>query len=80
MLSTYAGRAADMKVWLANAEINRDRSLRLQYLAGLHLNSTKGADAYAEMVGYRKFPDDIFIGKSPLRQALWVTLTSGTSH
>src|SRR5262249_28546900 len=38
LFSTYAGRAADLKPWLASAQINRDRNLRLQYLAGLGLN------------------------------------------
>ena len=34
LFSTYAGRASDLKGWLKDAAINRDRSLRLQYLAG----------------------------------------------
>jgi spermidine synthase len=62
LLATYAGRFSDLKTWLAAAEINRDRTLRLQYLAGLHLDSNKGTDAYAEILGYRKFPHDIFHG------------------
>jgi spermidine synthase len=60
LLSTYAGRFADLKTWLASAEINRDRNLRLQYLAGLQLDSQKGADAYAEILHHRTFPADIF--------------------
>ena len=38
LLATYSGRASEMGPWLAGAEINRDRSLRLQYRAGLHLD------------------------------------------
>ena len=34
LLSTYAGRADELGPWLENAEINRDRNLRLQYLGG----------------------------------------------
>ena len=66
LLSTYAGRFSELKPWLATAEINRDRTLRLQYLAGLHLDSNTGTDAYAEMLDYRRFPHDIFHG-SPAR-------------
>jgi spermidine synthase len=64
LLSTYAGRQTDLHAWLASAEINRDRNLRLQYLAGLQLESHAGADAYGEMLGHRKFPDDIFIASA----------------
>lgn len=64
LLSTYTGRLADLKTWLAPAEINRDRNLRLQYLAGLELESASGAAAYDEMLLHRKFPHDVFIGSA----------------
>jgi len=70
LLSTYAGRASDLKSWLARAPLNNDRSLRLQYLAGLQLNSTRGADSYVEMLGYRQFPEEIFTGSAAARDAL----------
>ena len=66
LLSTYAGRQTDLKTWLAGAEINRDRTLRLQYLAGLQLDTNTGTDAYAEILDRRTFPHDIFHG-SPIR-------------
>ena len=34
LLGTFAGRPADLAGWLDGAQINRDRDLRLQYLAG----------------------------------------------
>lgn len=34
LLATYAGRPADLAHWLDYAQINRDRNMRLQYLAG----------------------------------------------
>lgn len=66
LLATYAGRAADLKPWLAGAEINRDRSLRLQYLAGLALNSNQEQEIYEDILSYRRFPDGLFVG-SPER-------------
>ena len=54
LLSTYAGCLPDLKKWLHGAEINRDRNLRLQYLAGLHLESNRGAAAYGEILSIRK--------------------------
>ena len=35
LFSTYAGKRPDLDPWMADAMINRDRNLRLQYLAGL---------------------------------------------
>jgi spermidine synthase len=62
MLATYAGRASDMKRWLAGADINEDMSMRLQYLAGMGLNFDNTAKIYAEMLEYRRFPRELFTG------------------
>jgi spermidine synthase len=74
LLSTYSGRLPDLKGWLEGAEINRDRNLRLQYLAGLQLESDQGAAAYGEMLDLRTFPAEIFRGApeelGALRRAL----------
>src|SRR5262249_29690227 len=40
LLGTYAGRASELQPWLEGAPINRDGNLRLQYLAGLALNTS----------------------------------------
>ena len=65
ILATYAGRASDLKRWLAGADINDDMSMRLQYLAGMGLNFDSPAAIYADMLGYRRFPRDIFTGSEP---------------
>jgi spermidine synthase len=38
LLSTFTADAASLEPWLAGAELNTDRSLRLQYLAGQGVN------------------------------------------
>ena len=49
--------------WLHDAQINRDRNLRLQYLAGLGLNLYQSGPIYADMLCARaKFPDSLFTG------------------
>jgi spermidine synthase len=68
LLSTYTGRGSELRPWLARAAINHDRTLRLQYLAGLQLNSASGTATYEEMLSYRTFPDDL-ITASPARRA-----------
>ena len=62
VLATYAGRASDMKRWLAGADINDDMTMRLQYLAGMGLNVDDPAAIYAEMLKYRRFPQELFTG------------------
>jgi len=64
LMARYAGRAADMKGWMANAQINTDRNLRLQYLAGMSVNSYMEAEILNGIMKYYRFPDDIFIGSS----------------
>jgi spermidine synthase len=70
LLSTYAGQAQDMRGWLANAIINRDRNLRLQYLAGLALNYSQETTIYTQMLSFRRFPQNLFSGSSARLQEL----------
>jgi spermidine synthase len=72
LFSTYAGRKSDLEPWLRDATINRDRNLRLQYLAGLGLNLYQADAIYAEMLRYvSKMPDDLFIATPQTREALY---------
>jgi spermidine synthase len=64
LLSTYAGMAADLQPWLKTAEINRDRNLRLQYLAGMSSHDYREATIYNEMLQYRRYPDKLFIAST----------------
>jgi spermidine synthase len=70
ILETYAGRASDLKPWLNGAEINRDRNLRLQYLAGLAVNASREGIIYDEMLRYRRFPADLVVGSEQDVRAL----------
>jgi spermidine synthase len=69
LLATYAGRASDLCDWLKNAQINRDRNLRLQYLAGMRLNSYISTRILQSILSYYRFPGDVFAG-SPARMDL----------
>ena len=66
LFSTFAGQGPDLRPWLSDAEINRDRNLRLQYLAGLGLNLYEQDRIYQDMVSHRRIPNDLFTG-SPER-------------
>jgi spermidine synthase len=77
LLSTYAGRASDLAPWLADAEINRERHLRLQYLAGLAANTDQRYLIFQSMLNYRKYPADLFEASAGLEATLreWYTKT-----
>src|SRR5439155_12721010 len=76
MFATYAGRASDLKSYFAGAQINDDMNLRLQYLAGLGMNSMAFQKVFADVVRYRKFPDDLFHGSQARLDALRTLLRS----
>ena len=50
LFSNYAGMKTDLAPWLADAAINRDRNLRLQYLAGMGFNLYQSEAIYADML------------------------------
>jgi spermidine synthase len=66
LLGTYAGKKSDLTSWLADAPLNRDGDLRLQYLAGWGINSSLEDVIYRQLMSYRSTPTDMFTG-SPLR-------------
>jgi spermidine synthase len=71
LFSTFAGRAKDLQPWLADAAINRDRNLRLQFLAGMGLNLYQSDVIYAGMLAYaQRFPDELFVASPETMDAL----------
>ena len=62
LLATYAGQAPMLKEWSRGAQINTDRNLRLQYLAGMWLNSRMGEQIRSSILAHYRFPDQTFIG------------------
>ncbi|HEY0969215.1 MAG TPA: fused MFS/spermidine synthase [Opitutaceae bacterium] len=64
LFGTFAAKRADLDLWLAGAEINRESNLRLMYLAGLSANLQMADTIYREITFNRAFPDDIFAPSS----------------
>ena len=62
VLRTYIGRGPDLAAYLQGAEINRDRNLRLQYLAGLGYNEFRGSEIRDAIMAHRTFPPEVFTG------------------
>ena len=76
LFGTYAGRASDLGRYLADAQPNRDRNLRLQYLAGLGVNVYAQSEIYRNILQYRRYPDGLFAG-SPERLAALQSAEAG---
>jgi len=59
LMATYAGQARDLRPWLTDAQINTDRNLRLEYLAGMG-NNVYDLQIYQDMLMFRRFPEEMF--------------------
>jgi len=70
LFGTFAGQAADYKPWLADAQINHDKNLRLEYLAGKGLNLYHADTIFAEMLPFGKDPQGVFTGSPELMSQL----------
>jgi spermidine synthase len=74
LLTTYAGQASMLTEWSRDAQINTDRNLRLQYLAGMWFNSNMGQQILSGILAHYRFPDQTFVGSADsvatLKQAL----------
>jgi spermidine synthase len=70
IMTAYAGRADDLISMTGGAEINRDLNMRLQYLAGLGLNSVSGPQLYRKILSHRRFPEKLLTGNSETIETL----------
>jgi spermidine synthase len=70
LFATYAGQASDLRGWSRGAQINTDRNLRLQYLAGMSLNYSQGSEILQSILAHYRFPDRLFVGSPKRLRAL----------
>ena len=69
LFASYAGQATQLREWMRDAQINTDRNLRLQYLAGMSVNSYDNDLILRGILDHYQFPSDIFSGSdAQLRQ------------
>ena len=72
LLSAYVGQGPQLAGWLRDAQINRDRSLRLQYLAGLALAGGREETGviYSQILAQRTYPYRLFVAPAELEAIL----------
>ncbi len=62
LVASYVGRGPDLQPMIAGARINEDLNLRLQYIAGMGVNTVASAQIYREIMQFRKFPEGLLTG------------------
>lgn len=70
MLALYVADGEDLNEWMADAEINRDWSLRLEYLAGAAAYRNEREAIYKQVVAHRTWPEGLFIGDGERLEAI----------
>jgi len=62
LYATYLGDLASMGEWLKGAQINTDRNMRLQYVAGWAIHANMADPLYRKILAMRKIPRPYFTG------------------
>ena len=70
LLATFAGQASRLGDWTHGAQLNIESNLRLQYLAGMSLNSCRGEEILRSLLAHYRFPDRTFLGSPAQLRAL----------
>jgi spermidine synthase len=70
LLGTFAAHSSQLTEYLADAQINRDKNLRLQYLAGLAVNKYQQSELYAEFKSRGGWKDGLFKGDAATMTAM----------
>jgi spermidine synthase len=76
LFGTYLAQHVDLEPWLADAQINTDRNLRLQYLAGFEYNFHKYIPLTEEIRKFRWLPPTLFIGSDDNQRSLFKAMNS----
>jgi spermidine synthase len=77
LMATFAAKKPEIDPWIADAQLNRDRNLRLQFLAGMGMNLYQADAIYQDMARYRTYPEGLFTGspeRMQLLQRYWESL------
>ena len=64
MFSFYVASGPQLAAWLADAQVNRDANLRLQYLAGLGVNAAEQVPIYRAILAAGDWPEGVFTGNA----------------
>jgi spermidine synthase len=78
LFGTFAAHSSQLTAYLADAQINRDRNLRLQYLAGMAVNRYDQSQLYFDLKGQGGWKDGLFTGDAAALAQLHETIGVGS--
>jgi spermidine synthase len=70
IFASYGTRGRELGEWLKDTPVNRDFSLKLEYISGLAFNYQVADEIYASMIKGRGYPEDLFVGPEELTTQL----------
>jgi spermidine synthase len=76
IFGSYGTRGRELGAWLQDTPVNRDFSLKLEYISGLAFNFQVADEIYANMIKGRTYPEDIFSGPEELTTQLRTRLAT----
>jgi spermidine synthase len=79
LLATYSTSGPDMQQWLSGTPVNRDFSLKLEYISGLALNAKEADAIYAHMIAGRTYPEALFTGPPEMIADMRRRIQGGTA-
>ncbi|MBV9401642.1 MAG: fused MFS/spermidine synthase [Bryobacterales bacterium] len=77
LFGTYTGGLSDLGEWTKGSDINTDKDLRLQYIAGWGINSQLEDYIYRQMLRYRRLPQNVFTGSPDLVNSVLLAIRTG---
>ncbi len=80
LLASYAGQNSDLGAGVQGSELNRDRDLRLQYLAGWGIDSRLADQIYREILRHRRPSEGLFVGTPNLVQSMLAAVAAGPRY
>ena len=77
VLVAFAGRAPELTPFFGGASLNRDRNLRLMYLAGMGINADEAAAIHEEIFRHRSFPDRLIVASPQRLERIRTSIVGG---
>ena len=80
LLATYGAAGPDMTAWLAGAPVNRDFSLKLEYISGLAINAKEADAIYTHMTAGKAYPAAMIAAPPSMQAELQRRLMADAGH
>jgi spermidine synthase len=70
LLASYSAGATDLATWFQDTPVNRDLSLKLEYISGLAFDLQRADEIYASMTRSRTYPSELFVAAAAVEAQL----------